>query len=60
LGCGRSNLHVHWHVLGLDGVYTRDSAAAPLSFVRAPPPTVEQLEELVERVAVRVRAAVTQ
>jgi len=53
-----ANLHVHWHVLGLDGVYTRDSAAAPLSFVRAPPPTVEQLEELVERVAVRVRALV--
>jgi len=52
------NLHVHWHVLALDGVYTRDTDAAPLRFVRAPPPTVEQLEQLVQRVAVRVRELV--
>jgi hypothetical protein len=52
------NLHVHWHVLALDGVYTRDTDAAPLRFVRAPPPTVEHLEQLVQRVAVRVRELV--
>jgi hypothetical protein len=52
------NLHVHWHVLALDGVYTRDTDAAPLRFVRAPPPTVDPLEQLVQRVAFRVRELV--
>jgi len=52
------NLHVHAHVLALDGVYTRDTDASPLRFVRAPTPTVEQLEQLVQRAAVRVRALV--
>jgi hypothetical protein len=45
-------------VLALDGVYTRDTDASPLRFVRAPTPTVEQLEQLVQRAAVRVRALV--
>ncbi len=54
-----ANLHFHWHVLALDGVYTR-VRAEPLSFVRAPPPTVEQLEQLVQRVAERVRELVGQ
>jgi hypothetical protein len=52
------NLHIHWHVLALDGVYTRDGDTSPLRFVRAPTPAVAQLEQLVQRVAVRVRALV--
>jgi hypothetical protein len=32
------NLHIHWHVLALDGVYTRDGDTSPLRFVRAPTP----------------------
>jgi hypothetical protein len=52
------NLHVHWHVLALDGVYTREHPGVPLRFVRAPQPTIEQLEQLLRRVAGRVRALV--
>jgi hypothetical protein len=63
------NLHVHFHVLALDGVYTRDDETGPLTqsesssrralrFVRAPTPTVEQLEQLLQRVAARVRELV--
>ena len=52
------NLHLHWHILALDGVYVRDSDVGPLRFIRAPAPTVEQLEHLVQRAAIRVRELV--
>lgn len=49
------NLHVHFHVLALDGVYVPDGENKPPKFVRAPTPTRDQLRWLVERVAVRAR-----
>ena len=36
------NLHLHWHILALDGVYVRDSDVGPLRFIRAPAPTVSE------------------
>jgi hypothetical protein len=48
------NLHVHFHVLALDGVYVPGETpdAAP-RFVRAPEPTPDQLRWLCTRVAER-------
>lgn len=48
------NLHVHFHVLALDGVYVPGEDGAP-RFVRAPVPTRTQLEALLARVARRLR-----
>ena len=49
------NLHVHFHVLALDGVYQRNAEGA-LRFWPARTPTQEEIEALVERAAVRIRA----
>jgi hypothetical protein len=50
------NLHVHFHVLALDGVYVREGDQAP-RFVRAPTPTNAEIAALVERTARRIRRA---
>ena len=52
-------LHVHFHVVALDGVYKQE-ADDSMTFSRAPAPTQEQVEALVQRVAVRVRRLVGQ
>ena len=49
------NLHVHFQVLALDGVYVR-AEEGTLRFQRARAPTQEQLEALVSFTARRVRA----
>jgi len=43
------NLHVHFHSMALDGVYTRDDADRPV-FHPAPAPTRLELEEILRRV----------
>jgi diadenosine tetraphosphate (Ap4A) HIT family hydrolase len=48
------NLHVHFHVLALDGVYVRAGEAAP-TFRRAREPTQAELEALVAAAAQRIR-----
>ncbi len=48
------NLHVHFHVIGLDGVYEREPDGS-MTFSRAPAPTRAQVEALVRRIAIRVR-----
>ena len=53
------NLHVHHHVVALDGVYEQ-SPDGTMTFSRAPAPTSEELTGLVRRVATRVRKLVGQ
>jgi hypothetical protein len=48
------NLHVHFHVLALEGVYVRAGEAAP-TFRRAREPTQAELEALVAAAAQRIR-----
>jgi Putative transposase len=45
------NLHTHFHVMALDGVYVERDAR--LAFFASPPPTREALEALVQRVVLR-------
>jgi hypothetical protein len=53
------NLHVHFHLLALDGVLEPSSSDdGPLTFVRAPVPTVAELDVLVQQLAVRSRRLV--
>ena len=49
------NLNVHFHVVVLDGVWTRQ-AGAGLVFDSAAPPTLDELGEIVERVRARAGA----
>lgn len=49
------NLHVHFHSMLLDGVFTRDDAGRPL-FHPAPPPTRRELEAILQRVRRRAVA----
>ena len=52
--CGASlNVHVHFHLLCLDGVYVRDGDDT-LRFEPAPAPTRAELESVVQRVYARV------
>jgi Putative transposase/Transposase zinc-binding domain len=51
--CGSSvNLHVHYHLVALDGVFARD-AHDHVVFRPAPPPTPADLEAIIERTARR-------
>ena len=43
------NLNVHFHVMVLDGVFTRDEPGRPL-FHPAPPPTRDELDQVVRHV----------
>jgi hypothetical protein len=52
---GSLNLNVHFHVVVLDGVFTRE-ANQRASFRAASPPTVAELEAIVVRVRVRDRS----
>ncbi|MBC8073236.1 MAG: transposase, partial [Deltaproteobacteria bacterium] len=52
---GPLNLHVHLHVLVLDGVYERRADGA-IRWVASAVPTAEQLAAMTERVAVRAGA----
>ena len=47
-----ANLHIHFHVIVLDGVFT-ESADGELSFHAAPPPTDEELAQLLGAVRTR-------
>jgi hypothetical protein len=49
------NLNVHFHVMVLDGVFTRDEPGCP-SFHHAPPPTRAELDQVVRHVHRRVIA----
>ena len=49
------NLNVHFHVMVLDGVFTRDDQGRVL-FHHAPAPTRRELDDVVRRVQRRVRA----
>ena len=53
------NVHAHFHVVVLDGVYEQQPDCS-MTFDRAPAPTKEQVEALVQRVATRVRRLVGQ
>ena len=54
--CGSSvNLHVHFHLMVLDGVFTRDAGGRVL-FHPAPAPTVADLDAIVGRVQRRAAA----
>lgn len=44
------NLNIHFHSLVLDGVYARDAFGTP-TFFELPPPTLEDLNRVVARVA---------
>ncbi|NOU32438.1 MAG: hypothetical protein HOO96_31420 [Polyangiaceae bacterium] len=48
------NVHIHFHLLALDGVYVEEDGA--LRFVPAPPPTESELAGMVERIYARVLA----
>jgi hypothetical protein len=51
--CGSSvNLHVHYHLVAIDGVFARD-ANDHVVFHPAPPPTPADLEAIIERTARR-------
>ncbi len=50
---GSLNLHVHYHLVALDGVFARD-AGGELLFHPAPEPTPEDLDAIVVRTARRV------
>jgi hypothetical protein len=53
------NLHVHFHWLALDGVFEpAPSNSEALNFVRAPVPTVAELDVLLQQIAVRARRLV--
>jgi len=47
------NLNIHFHMLFLDGVYVQDGSEH-FGFRRSPPPTVEQLHELLQVISQRV------
>ena len=47
---------LHFHVLVLDGLYATDPRTGRLRWYRARPPTTEQVERLVERLAERAEA----
>lgn len=47
------NLNIHFHMLFLDGVYVQDDAGH-YGFHHTPPPTVEQLHNLLHRISDRV------
>jgi len=49
------NLNIHFHSLVLDGVYARDAFGTP-TFFELPPPTLEDLNRVVARVAKAVLA----
>jgi ribosomal protein S27E len=51
-GCAL-NLNVHFHLLVLDGVYRREGEGR-LRFVPVPPPSTEELQRLVQRIAERI------
>lgn len=52
---GSVNLHIHFHILALDGVYRVDpSAKTRLHFRPAHPPTPLELQALIERIAERI------
>ncbi len=52
---GSLNLNVHLHSLVLDGVFTRPTPTAAPVFHTLPPPTDEQIGEILEQVHDRVR-----
>ncbi|MGH7283815.1 MAG: transposase, partial [Polyangiaceae bacterium] len=52
------NLNVHFHVVMLDGVFVRDAEARAI-FHRAPPPSRDELEGVVERTRRRIRSWLT-
>jgi hypothetical protein len=52
---GSLNLHVHYHLVALDGVFARD-AQGRVVFHPAPPPTPANLDAIVERTARRAIA----
>jgi hypothetical protein len=48
------NVHVHFHVLCLDGVYVEGGDGGALRFEAAPAPTLEELEEWLKYIYARV------
>jgi hypothetical protein len=48
------NLHVHFHVLCLDGVYVQDEVDGALRFEAAPAPSLEELQETLKYIYARV------
>ena len=51
---GSLNLHVHFHVCVLDGVYTESDDGGPGRFLPAPAPDAMDLQEITQTVHVRV------
>jgi hypothetical protein len=48
------NANVHFHSLVLDGVFTRPPASAAPVFRALPPPTTDEIAEVLEQVHARV------
>ncbi|MBN1609269.1 MAG: transposase zinc-binding domain-containing protein [Polyangiaceae bacterium] len=51
---GALRLNVHFHVLGLDGVYVRDDLAGALVFHPLPAPTQAEVVDVARRTAARI------
>lgn len=49
------NLNIHFHAMVLDGVYARDAFGGP-AFIELPPPTLDDLNRVVARIAKAVLA----
>ena len=48
------NLNIHFHMLFLDGVYTRGAKRCPMRFLKVTSPTKAELTRLTQKIARRV------
>ena len=51
---GALNLNIHLHALVLDGVYIPDPTTGALRFRRLPPPSLDDLDEVLSRARPRI------
>jgi hypothetical protein len=52
---GALNLNIHFHILALDGVYRTDPATGAVGFRRLPPPSSDDLDQVLVRTRRRIR-----
>jgi hypothetical protein len=52
---GALNLNIHFHTLALDGVYITDPASGAIRFRRLPPPSADDLDQVLVRTRRRIR-----
>jgi hypothetical protein len=51
---GSLNVNIHFHILFIDGAYELGEQNAPINFVTAPPPTIQQLDLVLKKIITRV------